>query len=165
MIVLRCPVGCVQRPAAMNGKTSSPSFSVTLTRTRLTDICLARAAAAKPRCPKTSVDLCAPCRTSLANDIKNPSPTTRDARRQVARRGICANFGSRTGCRRDCDQSCNRATVTTPKQELPTLVRPARPTPARRGIPVRSDVEEILQNEMSVLGCDAFGMELHAVHR
>ncbi len=33
------------------------------------------------------------------------------------------------------------------------------------GVPLDGDVEEILQKLVAVLGSDAFGMELHAMHR
>src|SRR6185369_598792 len=37
--------------------------------------------------------------------------------------------------------------------------------PAMRGVPLRGKLEKILQHQMAVLGRDAFGMKLHAVHR
>src|SRR5271170_2965876 len=42
-------------------------------------------------------------------------------------------------------------------------VRPARLAAAGRGIPIRSEVEEVLQDQVTVLGRDAFGVELNAV--
>ena len=36
---------------------------------------------------------------------------------------------------------------------------------AVRCVPVGGEVEEILQQQVAMLGGDAFGMELHAVHR
>jgi len=36
--------------------------------------------------------------------------------------------------------------------------------PAMYGVPLRGKLEKILQQQMPVLGRDAFGMELHAVH-
>src|SRR6202162_2142679 len=40
-----------------------------------------------------------------------------------------------------------------------------RRAPSSRRVPGRGDVEEILQQQVAVLGGDAFGMELYAVHR
>src|SRR6476661_1478704 len=40
-----------------------------------------------------------------------------------------------------------------------------RAAPAGFGVPGRRKVEEIAQDQMAVLGGDALGMELHAVHR
>ena len=40
-----------------------------------------------------------------------------------------------------------------------------RAAPAGLGVPGGGDVEKILQDQMAVLGGDALGMELHAVHR
>ena len=37
--------------------------------------------------------------------------------------------------------------------------------PAVRGVPRRRDVEKVFQHQMAVIGGDAFGMELHAMHR
>ena len=37
--------------------------------------------------------------------------------------------------------------------------------PAGGGIPLRGYVEKILQDQVAMLGGDALGMELHAVHR
>src|SRR5688572_4283865 len=50
-------------------------------------------------------------------------------------------------------------------RRAPRTSRPAGGAAAGRGVPGRRDIEKILQNEMSVLGGDALGMELHAVHR
>src|SRR5271154_1830151 len=45
------------------------------------------------------------------------------------------------------------------------LRRVRRGAPAGRSIPGRGKLEKILQHAMAVLGGDALGMELHAVHR
>ena len=42
---------------------------------------------------------------------------------------------------------------------------PRRRKPAGGGIPLRGYVEKILQDQVAMLGGDALGMELHAVHR
>src|ERR1700734_841320 len=44
-------------------------------------------------------------------------------------------------------------------------MHPARPAAAGGGVPIRSEVEEVLQDQVAVLGGDAFGVELDAVHR
>src|SRR5260370_23705559 len=51
---------------------------------------------------------------------------------------------------------------------LPSM-RPARSrqalfAAARRGLPIPGDVEEVLQDQVTVLGRDAFGVKLHPVH-
>src|SRR5262249_30938065 len=41
----------------------------------------------------------------------------------------------------------------------------SKPAPARRGIPIRRNLKEILQDGVPVIGGNALGVELHAVHR
>src|SRR5260370_28643001 len=51
-----------------------------------------------------------------------------------------------------------------PRRAVPALGPACRASPGR-SIPRRRDLEEILEDEMAMLGGDAFGMKLHAVHR
>src|SRR4051812_38893955 len=48
------------------------------------------------------------------------------------------------------------------KSSMLSSVRLAAPAGLR--VPGRGEIEKILQDRMAVLGCDAFGMKLHAVH-
>src|ERR1700730_4904678 len=52
-----------------------------------------------------------------------------------------------------------------PVATLPMSARKRSMSAALRRVPLGGEIEKILQNGLAVLGGDAFGMELHAVHR
>src|SRR5471032_2489504 len=77
---------------------------------------------------------------------------------------ICAGVASpdiilSKACAASSRESC------APVATLPMSARKRSMSAALRRVPLRGEIEKILQNGLAVLGSDAFGMELDAVHR
>src|SRR5476651_685456 len=77
---------------------------------------------------------------------------------------ICAGVASpdiilSKACAASSRESC------APVATLPMSVRKRSMSAALRRVPLGGEVEKILQIGLAMLGSDAFGMELHAVHR
>src|SRR5260221_6306631 len=77
---------------------------------------------------------------------------------------ICAGVASpdiilSKACAASSRESCAAVAI------LPRSARKRSMSVALRRVPLRGEIEKILQNGLAVLGGDAFRMELHAVHR
>ena len=98
------------------------------------------------------------------------SPRTRSAIRKAP---ICDGVASPDIIMSKASAASSRVSAapvaTLPISSLKLLILRSRGQAAGRrplrDIPVAGQIEEILQQDVAVLGGDAFGMELHAVHR
>src|SRR5229473_8422493 len=124
---------------------------------------------ASPPVPTTSIASAGASTVSILPRMVATAPVISSTvsprmRRPIRKPPICAGVASpdiilSKACAASSRESC------APVATLPRSARNRSMSAALRRVPAGGEIEKILQNRPAVLGCDAFGMKLHAVHR